>query len=1040
MKKLLSIFLLLLCFGLKAAMAQAQISGKVLSADDGQPLPGVTVKIKGNSVGTQTNLLGSYTVKASTGQTLVFSYLGFVTQEIVVGTAPVIDVKLTSSAESLNEVVVTALNQNVKKRSLGTSQQTVKGTDIANTQRENFINALQGRVAGVEVNSSSGVPGASTSITIRGVSSISGSNQPLFVIDGLPVDNKTINSNVFVSDAPGGVAAFSNRGIDFTNRGSDINPEDIESLVVLKGPEAAALYGIDAANGAIVITTRRGKAGESKIDYSNSFRVEVLRKKPEIQTLYGLGTNGVGNTLSSLSGGYEYFGPEYPADTKFYDNVGNFFQTGFTQKHNLSISGGTEKNTYRISTSYTDQNGVVPNSSYKRLNISSATQSNVNKWLKADLIMSYDYATNNQPLKGGAGPLISLLDWPRTDDAQNYLTAAGTRRKLGYVTNTGSIGDTELDNPFFSVNKNNNSSKTNRFITNIGLLITPFKWLNFKTNAGIDAYVSQNMLLRHPESAIGYSKQGTLDIANDITRNINIQNLLNLTPQKLTKDLTLDAMLGNAIQDAKSNVDASYVEGFLDPNFISVNNGVPGSKSSRTTISQRRLVSFFGRATLNYKDYIYLTGTLRNDRTSTIPIERYSFYYPSVNGSFVFTDAFKGLQKIFTSGKLRAAYAAVGKDAKPYAYKATYESKTTTGGGYGYGFTGDNFDLKPEFAKSFEIGTELSFLNNRLGLDVTVYRKTTTNQITNDLRFSYGKGYVLFNYNGASTRNKGIEITLRGTPIKSRNLNWDIVANFAADKGIVTALPSGVSEAYVSDTNLYPTGSIRNGVNVGGSTRSLTGFFYLRNNEGQLLISPTTGLPLRSTVNVNPGYDRTPDYSVGLTNTFTYKNVSLSFLLDIRKGGDVFNGTEHYLTRLGLSTLTLDRNTPRVITGVLQDGRENSANPTKNNIVITPNTQNTYYTDMSEELFIQRNINWIRLRDVTLNYRLPDKLMTKQSFVKSASIFVTGTDLFLITNYKGLDPVVSGNTAAVGGSGAQGIDYGNFPIPVGLNFGVKVTL
>ncbi len=1038
MKKLLLLFFLVQCLGVWHAMAQTVITGKVTATGDNSPLPGVTVKIKGSTTGTQTDATGSYSIKATSGQVLVYSFVGFVSQERTVGNDNTISVALSEQARSLDAVEITALGLQAKRRSLGTSQQTVKGTDIAGTQRENFINALQGRVAGVEVTSSSGVPGASTSITIRGVSSISGSNQPLFVVDGLPIDNKTLSSNVFVSDAPGAASPFSNRGVDFPNRASDINPEDIESLVVLKGPEAAALYGIDAGNGAIVITTKRGKNGESRIEYSNSFRMEVLRKQPEIQEIYGIGTNGSGNVLTSLSsGGYQYFGPAYPAGTKFYDNIGNFFQTGFTQKHNVAISGGTDKMNYRVASSYTNQNGVVPNSAYDRLNITGSSQGTVNKWLKADLSMSYDYSNANMPFKGNAGPLISLLTWPRTDDAQNYLNPSGTRRTLGLIS---TLGTSELDNPYFSVNKNVNSSKTNHVLSNIGLTVTPAKWLDIQTRIGIDAYVSQNVLLRHPESSVGFSRGGTLDVANDITRNFNMQNLINLKAQKITKDFTIDATLGNSLQDAKSNVDAGYVENFLDPNFVSLNNGAPGSKSARTTITQRRLVSFFSRATLSFRDYLFLTGTVRNDRTSTIPENRYSFWYPSVSGSFVFTDAFKGLQSIFTSGKLRAAYAAVGKDARPYSYASFYESKTTVGGGYGYGFTGPNPDLKPEFAKSAEIGAELSFLNGRLGLDVTAYRKTTTGQIVNDLRFSYATGFILFNRNGASTRNKGLEITLTGVPIQSKNFNWKVIGNFAADQGIVTALPAGVNEAYVSDTNLYPTGSLRNGVTVGGSTRSLTGFFYQRNNNGDLLINPATGIPLRSTGNINTGYDRTPDYSIGLTNAFTYKNVSLQFLLDIRKGGAVFNGTEHYLTILGLSTQTLDRNTPRIISGVLQDGRENSASPTRNNIVITPVTQNSYYTSMSEELFIQPSINWVRLRDVTLSYRMPDRWVRRQNFVKAASVFVTGTDLFLITNYKGLDPVVSGNTAAVGGSGAQGIDFGNFPIPVGVNFGVKVTL
>jgi TonB-linked SusC/RagA family outer membrane protein len=1035
-KKLLLLFWGIVLLSNSVFGQQLNVKGKV-SSSDGQPIPGVSVRAKGTQAVAQTSSTGEYSIQTQAGTVLIFSYIGMVSQEKTVGTNTNLNVILKDDNNSLNEVVITALGQTVSKRSLGTAQQTVKGKDIAETQRENFVNALQGRIAGVEVTNTSGVPGASSSITIRGVSSISGNNQPLFVVDGLPVDNKTLSTSAFVSDASSSTG-FNNRGVDFTNRAADINPEDIESLVVLKGPEAAALYGIDAANGAIVITTKRGKAGVGSVNYSNSFRVETIRSKPEIQHVYGIGTAGQSDVITSLSGeAYESFGTPFPEGTKLYNNVDQFFQNGITQKHNLSFDGGSDKVTYRVSTSYTDQKGVVPGSNYDRFNLTGASQGTVNSWLKTDLSMAYTYSNNDQTFKGNTGPLIGLLVWPQTDDATNYLTPSVSRRKLsfpGYPNGQNS----DIDNPYFNIAKNKVNSQVNRIVSNFGITVTPFSWMNFKSNIGIDAYTNQNLIVRHPESATGYSRGGFLDVANDITRNLNMQNLLNFTKQKITKDISFDATLGNAIQDAKSNIDAGYGETFLDPNFVSLNNTT--TKLNRTTIAQRRLVSFFGRATFSYKDYLYLTATGRNDLTSTIPIDSYSFFYPSINGSFVFTDvpAFSGLKKIFTSGKLRAAYAQVGKDARPYAYLPSLENKLTVGGGYGYGFTGPNPNLKPEFAKSYEFGGEFAFLNDRLGVDIAVYKKQTEDQIVNDIRGSYATGFILLNLNGGVTQNKGVEVSLRGTPIQRPNFRWDILANFEHSRGIVLALPNSLPESYVSDTWLY--GNVRNGNMPGGSTRSLTGLFYLRNKDGQILINPTSGLPVRSTTFIDNGYDRQPDFSLGITNTFSYKDFTLSFLIDTRKGGDVLNATEHYLTTLGLSTRTLDRTTPRVITGVMQDGKENSSSPTKNTIVINPYLQNAYYTGTSEEQFIEKDINWIRLKDVTLAYRLPEKLLSRQKFLKSASVFVTGTDLFLLTNYTGLDPVVNGNTAAVGGSGAAGIDFGNFPMPIGMNFGIRIGL
>jgi TonB-linked SusC/RagA family outer membrane protein len=999
------------------------VTGKVTS-EAGAPLPGVSVVVKGAEARAITNPAGDYSIRAAVGQTLVYRLIGYTPIERAVGADNTMNVQLEKNATNLDAVVVTALGQTAVKRSLGTAQQTVIGADIAQTGRENFINALQGRVAGVEVTSTSGVPGASTSITIRGISSISGSNQPLMIIDGLPMDNKTLNTGVLASDAPGSATAFSNRGVDFTNRGADINPEDIETLVVLKGPEAAALYGIDAANGAIVITTKRGKPGTGTVEYNNNVRIDRTRTTPDIQQTYG-----PTSTLGANLGSFQYFGAPYAAGTQFYDNIAGFFQPSVSQQHNLAISGGTadSKVSYRIAGSAIQQGSVVPNSDLRRINLTGASSAQVTKWLKSDLTMAYSNAVNNQANKGDNGALIGLLLWPQTDKASDYLSPAGTRRRI-----TTLAQNSETDNPYFSVNKNTINSKTGRLIANLGFVITPFDWGFFKTNIGSDSYTNENQILRHPESTGGFSNNGILDVAVDVVRNINMQNLFNVKRQTLPGGVTVEGLVGQSLQDARSQTNADVGRDFLDPNFVSLNNTSIATRFNRQTISQRRLLSAFGQATFGYKDYLFATVTGRNDWTSTIPVERNSFFYPSVNGSFIFTDAFPGLRKFISQGKLRAGYAEVGKDARPYAFRPSLESKTTTAGGYGYGFTGPNIGLKPEFKVSREFGVEMNFLDDRLGLDVTSYRSQTRDQIVNDIRGSYGTGFILFNLNGAQTRNNGTEVQLRGTPVRTRDFSWNVLVNFDKTQGKTIALPNALPESYVSDTWLF--GNVRNGTAPGLSTRSLTGFFYLRNNQQQLLIDPTTGLPIRSTVFIDGGYDRQPDWTMGVTNTIKYKRLSLNFLVDIRRGGDVFNATEQFLTARGLSNRTLDRETPRVIAGVLRDGKENTPTPTKNTVVVVPQVQPAYYTAISEELFIEKNINWVRLRDVTLRYTLPPKLVR----ARAASLFLTGTDLLLFTNYSGLDPIVNGNTAAVGGSGAQGIDYGNFPMPRGLSFGLKV--
>lgn len=1019
--RLFAVVLGVLCSAAPVMAQQAKTVTGTVTGDEGAPLSGVAVIIKGTQNGTNTNELGKYIVHVAAGQVLQFRRLGTSPVDRTVGAANTIDVILHSVASNLNAVVVTALGRQVEARSLGTSQQTVTGGAIAQSQRVDVLNALQGRVAGVTVTQSSGNPGASTAITIRGVSSISSSNQPLIVVDGQPVNNQTLNTGSLAAGAASSTD-FANRIVDFTNRASDFNPEDVESVTVLKGPEAAALYGIDAANGAILITTKRGRPGSSGIEYSNDFEILSLRKVPQVQQLYA---------RTSDIGAFSYFGAPYASGTTLYNNVPAFFQDGLTQKHNLAFSGAAADNrmNYRISTSYTNQHGVVPTSTYRRINLTGASDAKVTSWLDTDLSLMYAYDNNNQPFKGNGSPLLGLLSWPQNDNAANWLTPSGLRRT---VTNQGLAN--EFDNPYYNVYKNKNNATGNRMVGNLTLTVTPVSWGNIKTLVGTDYTTGENLINRDPQSYYGATFNGILDQSTDVTRNIDERTLFNINPHHFTKSLSLSGFVGQEVLDQRDNVNSLEGQGYLSPTFVSLNN--TSNRSLLTTLTRRRVVSALGQATLDYKDWLYLNASGRNDMTSTIPVQNNSFFYPSFSASFVFTDAFPSLQR-FMTGKLRAAAAEVGRDAPPYSYAASLQYKPTTGNGYGYNFTGPNPLLKPEFARDHEYGAELSFFHDRLGIDATYYRKKTTDQIVSNLRGPYATGFILFNLNGATTENHGIELAVRGTPVQRTDFSWDFDVNYDSHHGKVLSLPDKLPEAYVSDTWLYD--NVRNGTAPGLSTESLTGYFFLRNKQGQLLIDPTTGLPVNSNPNfINGGFDRTPKYTVGLNNSIRYKGISVSALLDFRRGGDIFNATEQYLVSHGLSTSTLNRNTPVVIPGVLRDGNENTSHPTTNRIVVNPSTETQYYTtystEMSDELYIQKNVNWVRLRDITVTYQLPSRV------ARNASVFVTGTDLFLKTNYTGLDPLTNGNSAAVGGSGGAGIDFGNLPVPRGFNFGIRLGL
>ncbi|MFD2248371.1 SusC/RagA family TonB-linked outer membrane protein [Pontibacter ruber] len=1032
MEKKVQCFLWGICFLLFHFQVFAQskpVSGTVTSATEKIPLPGVSVGVKGTPRGTVTDVNGKFTIEAAPSDVLVFSFIGMKTLQYPVGNATNLTIALQDDAKSLDEVVVTALGIKQEKKALGYAITEVKGATVAQTQRENFVNGLAGRVAGVEVTTTSGLPGSSSSVMIRGVSSLSGSNQPLYVVDGLPINNNTFNTAGFASSA-NSATSLDNRSTDFTNRGADINPQDIESITILKGPEASALYGIDAASGAIVITTKRGKAGTSQIDYSNSFRFDRITKFPEIQQVYDRGIGGVTDDTETV---VSYFGAPYAEGTKFYDNVDNFFQDALTQKHNLSFSGGSEKSQYRISGSVTDQEGFVPGTDLTKLNLSSAITSTLNKYMSTDVSFSYTYSDNNSAFKGAGGPLLGLLTWPSTDDASVYLTPTGERRVL-------TTSASEVENPFFNINKNTINDVNNRYITNAKLIIDPTSWLKLVGNVGFDFSTGKITMVRHPESNYGKSRGGIFDQSLDNQRNFNVQYYAQLNRSFFGDKFHADLKLGSEVRDQNSYTQAVTGERFLAPDLYSIENTDGTTHRGRNRLYQRRLVGAFGNLTLNYSDMLYLNLTGRNDWSSTLPVESRSFFYPSASLSFIFTELepFQGIRDVLSYGKLRGSIAQVGKDASPYSIRAFLEPKSTTGGGFGYAFTGPSPNLRPEMTTSYEFGTELKFFNDRIGLDATYFNKKSVDQIVRDMRLSYGTGFVLQAFNAGEMRTEGIEFQLNATPVASADFQWDVLANFTHLWSELLTLPKGVNEFYMSDTWLY--GNVRNGATPGGALTTFTGQDYARNNKGEILISPTTGYPLRNPEWVVVG-DRQPDYTVGLTNSFRYKNVSLNFLLDFRKGGDIYNGTEHFLTSRGLSKRTLNRNQPVIFEGVMKDGLENTANPTKNTIVIDPSRDANFWSTtygLPETDFIEKDINWVRLRDITLNYNFTSALLKNTKFIRSASAFVTATDVFILTNYSGLDPVVNGNSAAVGGSGGAGFDYGNFPMPMGLNIGVNV--
>jgi TonB-linked SusC/RagA family outer membrane protein len=1011
------------------------IRGIIKSSEDYQPLIGATVLIKGTTRGTNTDLDGRFSIEAEEGNVLLISYVGWQEREITIGKSNSLDILLKPTVNQLDEVTITsALGQQVKKRNLSHSAQEVNVEELVRTGSPNLFQNLGTRVAGLTVIPTSGVAGASISLQLRGPSSIDGNNQPLIVIDGLPIDNRTFTQGALTTDQP-------NRTADYANRGLDINPNDIESLVVLKGPEAAALYGIDASSGAILITTKKGAKGAGRVTYDNFFRFDEVYRLPKFSGEYGRGFNGI-NEINTLS----YFGEKIPEGTQLFDNVDNFFRTGKMTTHNLTVEGGSDNLTYRLSGAFTGQDGVVPTNDYNRLSFRINTTARINNRLSATTSFNYFNTNTNSPLRGADGFLTSLLQWPSTDDASVFLNEDGTRRRIVPALTI------EPENPFFNVAYNRNSSRTRRTLGNISLTHNTTDWLSFTGRLGADSYTTLGGQFTHPFSNAGATTGGRVETYNETSLLLN-GNLLG-TVKKNFSDLNVTFVAGGTFDDRNYEVTSTRGEKLFLPDFESVNNTDPTSQRSKLTITNQRLVSLLSTLELEYKKMLILNVTARNDWSSTLPKKNNSIFYPSVGLTYIFGDLDIFKDGLMSFGKVRAVYSQTGKDARPYRIASRLVPQTTTGGGFGYDFFGANPDLKPESTEGYEVGAELKFLQNRIGIDFSYYSNTRKDQIVSQ-RLSYGTGFIFGLLNGGSFNTKGAEISLLLRPVQRDNFNWDFITNFTQFRTRVVSLPADQPEYYNSDTWLYANARssafigveglqelnstvFLSGENRGaGSAMAIRGYDALRSKNGDVLISPSNGLPI---VNARflPIGDRTPDFVLGFVNSINYKNFGVNFAIDVRKGFDVFNGTELFLWRTGLSSKTIDRTKPYVFQGVLRDGNENSDNPTINTIQITPQTRSDFFTSgFSEAFFVEKDINLLRIQDLTFSYSLAPAALDKIKAFKNFSIFLTGSNLFLWTNYSGADPMVNGNSAATTGAGAGGFDFGTLPTPRSYSFGLR---
>ena len=1015
--------------------AMAQTNGKVTGVvkdASGEPLIGVTVRVKGTQVGTTTDINGNYSIKASKNQTLTFSYVGYKATEVPASQAA--NVVMNNDGLKLDEVVITGeFGMKRVARAVGSSAQNVKAVDIAESGRTDFISALQGRVSGMTVTSSGGAPGASTSVVLRSATSLSGSNQPLYVVDGVPMNNSSFNATNILAGGED-FTGLNVRSTDYSSRGNDFNPEDIESMTVLKGAAAAALYGSDASNGAIIITTKKGRNGKARVTYSNQLSWSKAYGWPKIQQKYANGAYGTTNYYYTAQNGAEYDG-----SIPTYDNTAALLQTGFMHKHNLAVEAGNDKMSVRASGSFFDQSGVIKTTDLKRTNLSLAGKAEVAKWLKFEGSIQYVNQKNHKALRGTSGPVRSSYRWPQVDNMADYMAADGAHMRYPeYYT------DGDLVNPLYQLYKNLNYDQTDRFISAFSVNITPFDHTFVRAQFGWDVSTSSYEYGRHPY-AVGYNQDvndadnaGVYSLSKYNTNDPTVNILAGYNNDFLDGKLTFGAQLGyHQLEKGVSSLSSSG-SNFKVIDFYSINNCTESTVTSTKRTTKRRLQAISGQVEFGWNNLAFLTGRFRNDWSSTLPMDNNSFFYPAVEASIVLNEL-KFLKDVTWLNylKLRGAIAQVGKDAPPLSIDPELEPTGLVGGGYKYGFTGPNKSLKPEMTTSYEIGLEGRFWDNRVNADFTVFRTHCADQIVTGFRMSYATGFVLNNMNVGTFNTWGWEGHVDVDVLKGQDFRWNVGLNVSHTGSEVVELPENLTEFY--DAYTWNSGNIRNGVMKGYPITTITGRAWERNDNGDILISPTTGQPVISSKWSILG-NREPKLRFGITTNVSYKNFRLSAMFQGRWKADVVNATLRDLTGSGLSDFSVDlrESGQHVFKGVLKDGKENTANPTINTISV--DFDKVRYVGNDED-WVQHNINYIRCQELRLSYIVPTAWLAKvtNNTISGVTVYVSGNDLFTITNYKGTD--VAGNTvsAAAGGTGGEGYDCWSLPTPRTYSFGLSVT-
>lgn len=1062
-----------------SAWAQSrQVTGNVFDSKKGTGMPGVAVRLKGTNTGTSTNGEGSFTISVpETGAVLSFSMMGMRSKDVEVGAQSTLTVMLDEETKELKDVVVTAAGIERNVRGLGYSTQKIDGNQLVNSRETNVLNSLSGKIAGVQVTTSSGMPGASSVVKIRGNNSISGSSDPLYVIDGVPLSNDEISS----AQERDGNVPFT-QGVGNSNRLIDLNPEDIESMTVLKGAAATALYGVRAGNGAIIIKTKRGgysgKAGPS-ITYSTSYQMDQVNKMPEVTDKWSQGRGGKYLPPSSAFAGswgalmdtlrYTAPGNGSPWDLQLrdivgkndpnatsqavtpIDNAGNFFQNGYSYNNSITLSGGNGTTKYFASYSRMKQAGIIPLSDFTRHSARLTAETQISDKLSFTASVNYVNSGGRRIQQGSnlSGLMLGLMRTPASFDNTNGL-ADPVNDERSYFFPDLQLQRTYrgygiYDNPYFTINRNPFQDRVNRLISfgELNYFITD--WLQATYRMGVDMYTDN----RSGGFDAGSSAYGDGRVFEDknFRRDLNSDFILTMN-KNITEDLNITAIAGHNGFSSASEKLYSQGDGMITRSFYSLAN--TNSLISYNAASKLQRYGIYGDVTVAYKNRYFFNVTGRNDWSSTLPKGKNSFFYPGANLSYVFTEDL-GLSenKWFNFGKIRVSAAQVGRDAPVQALNTVY-GPPTVGDGYtsgilfpSYGVPGfgigtasgsaspvlGNLNIKPEMNTTTEIGAEFKFLNNRLNVDFTYYNISNSNQIIL-APVPSSSGFQYAYVNSGKNSNKGIELVVNARPVETKDFAWDATVNYTRNRSNVEALAPGIDQIFLAGftgSGSYVIPGQPYGVFYGG--------VWQRDGAGNKVIG-ADGYPL---ISAQQGIisDPNPNFLLGFRNTFTYKFVSLSVLLDSRVGGKIWNGTKGALAFFGRAKITEVRNDSTIFEGVLADADGNATNV--KNTQKVPLDQNWWrgngggFGNQAED-FVE-DATWVRIREITLSVNVPKSITEKLHF-GGINVSVFARNPLLWTSYTGIDPETN---LTGGGNSGFGLDYFNMPNTKSYGASLKLT-